>query len=252
MALWNPTDGLASVTGREFYDFGDASFHTIASGNYSAAVNRYGVSAQDATQGTAGARPAQVTAQINGLPIARTALGDGKSLQRTPYSPIDLRFIEADFGDWIGMYDTGFSGFTESMPDAGNIHMWMFVYGTSGGCQFFRDDNSQWTNAKNFANAGVVWWIGKRTNSDGWGQVFFDNGVPSEWPGDMLEIGRATGVITTADRNKLFGYGCWRAGIQANLPGGHPYLSAAPTTGASSAGPVLRSPIRPLLHNLLR
>ncbi len=250
MTLWVPSDGLASVTGREWYDFGDAGYHTITGGNYSAAVNRYGVPAQDASQGTAGARPAQVAAVINGLPIARTALGDGKSLQRTPYSPIDLRFIEADFGG-IGMYDSGFSGFTNSMTDEANIHMWMFVYRTSGGCAFYRDDNLQWTNAKNFANAGIAWWIGKRTDNNGWGQVFFDTAICNEWPGDMLEIGRATGTITTADRNKLFGYGCWRAGIQANLPGGHPYLSAAPTTG-SSAGPVLRQPSRLILPNILR
>ncbi len=251
MALWVPSDGLASVTGREWYDGGDPTYHTITGGNYSAAVNRYGVSAQDATQGTAGARPAQVAAQVNGLPIARTALGDGKSLQRTPYSPIDLRFIEFDFDDGIGFYDSGFAGFTDAMPDAGNYHMWMAVYGT-GGCSLYRDDNLQWSNAKTFANAGVAWWIGKRTNSDGWGQVFFDTALSNELPSDTLEIGRATGVITTADRNKLFGYGCWRAGLQANLPGGHPYISAAPTTGAASAGAVLRQPSRLILPNILR
>ena len=34
--------------------------------------------------------------------------------------------------------------------------------------------------------------------------------------------------ITTLNRNKLEGYLAWKWGIQANLPAGHPYLSAAP------------------------
>ena len=36
---------------------------------------------------------------------------------------------------------------------------------------------------------------------------------------------------TTAERQKLEGWAAWKYGLQANLPGGHPYASAAPTTG---------------------
>ena len=34
--------------------------------------------------------------------------------------------------------------------------------------------------------------------------------------------------LNTTDRQKVEGYLAWKWGLQANLPGGHPYASAAP------------------------
>ncbi|MFA9204920.1 MAG: hypothetical protein ACEQSH_00530 [Bacteroidia bacterium] len=38
------------------------------------------------------------------------------------------------------------------------------------------------------------------------------------------------GTLDTTTRQKLEGYFAWKWGVQARLPGGHPYASAAPTT----------------------
>ena len=50
-------------------------------------------------------------------------------------------------------------------------------------------------------------------------------------------------VLTLSDREKLEGYLAWKWGLQANLPAGHTYKSAAPTTvataGAASSTPTL-------------
>ena len=47
------------------------------------------------------------------------------------------------------------------------------------------------------------------------------------WDGDMGEI-VLTSTITSTNREKLEGYLAWRWGLQANLPGGHPYAGGAP------------------------
>lgn len=43
--------------------------------------------------------------------------------------------------------------------------------------------------------------------------------------GELIVFNRA---LTTDERQKVEGYLAWRWGLQVNLPGGHPYLSAAP------------------------
>jgi hypothetical protein len=46
--------------------------------------------------------------------------------------------------------------------------------------------------------------------------------------GEVAEIIICNSALTTADRQKVEGYGAWKYGLQAQLPAGHPYLSAAP------------------------
>lgn len=46
--------------------------------------------------------------------------------------------------------------------------------------------------------------------------------------GFMAEVAIYDDVLSTSDRQKMEGYLAWRYGLQANLPGGHPYLSAPP------------------------
>jgi hypothetical protein len=59
--------------------------------------------------------------------------------------------------------------------------------------------------------------IGRRT--DGLGQYLY---------GNVCEVLVYTGVLSTANRQKVEGYLAWKWGLQASLPSGHPYLSAAP------------------------
>ena len=46
--------------------------------------------------------------------------------------------------------------------------------------------------------------------------------------GYYYEIAYYNSVLTTADRQQVEGYLAWKWGLQANLPSGHPYKSAAP------------------------
>lgn len=49
------------------------------------------------------------------------------------------------------------------------------------------------------------------------------------WKGYIGEVLVYNGALVTADRQKIEGYLAWKWGLQASLPAGHPYLSAAPT-----------------------
>lgn len=53
------------------------------------------------------------------------------------------------------------------------------------------------------------------------------NGSDS-FTGVIAEVIMSTGTITTLNRQKVEGYLAWKYGLQASLPGGHPYASAAP------------------------
>lgn len=226
MALWNPTDGLASVVGQEFYDFGSPAYHTVVGGRYSAVVERFGNTGRDASQATSGSRPLQNATGINGLPTTEQTLGDGTSLPRSGLLGY-LTLIEADYGAGIGFYVAGLGGFTTGMSLG--VHMYVYVHSTTTWA-LYEDDTLIHSGTSNHTNSGAAWWIGDRDNPDGWGAVYTDSAIADGWPGKLLECGKYSGTLTTADRNTLFGYGCWRAGIQANLPGGHPYAAAAPTT----------------------
>jgi hypothetical protein len=48
------------------------------------------------------------------------------------------------------------------------------------------------------------------------------------WNGLICEIVAVT-ALTTTNRQLLEGYLAWKWGLEADLPGGHPYLAAAPT-----------------------
>jgi hypothetical protein len=46
--------------------------------------------------------------------------------------------------------------------------------------------------------------------------------------GFYYEIAYYNSVLTTTNRQLMEGYLAWKWGLQANLPSGHPYKSAAP------------------------
>lgn len=49
--------------------------------------------------------------------------------------------------------------------------------------------------------------------------------------GDLAECLIYDSALGTSDRQKIEGYLAWKYGLQAQLPGGHPYAAAAPTVG---------------------
>jgi hypothetical protein len=60
------------------------------------------------------------------------------------------------------------------------------------------------------------------------GTLFNAPAADRPFDGDLGELLTLSYVATTTDRQLIEGYAMWRWGLQANLPGGHPYASAAP------------------------
>ncbi|MBS0453959.1 MAG: hypothetical protein JSS14_21875 [Proteobacteria bacterium] len=58
--------------------------------------------------------------------------------------------------------------------------------------------------------------------------------IDDSWVQDWAEAVAVEGNISDTDRQKIEGYLAWQWGLQGNLPSGHPYKSAAPTTGATA------------------
>ena len=62
--------------------------------------------------------------------------------------------------------------------------------------------------------------------------AFAANSVINQWllfgPANVSEIVMYNTVLDTTQRQKIEGYLAWKWGLQANLPTGHPYKSAAP------------------------
>jgi hypothetical protein len=79
------------------------------------------------------------------------------------------------------------------------------------------------TNFNNGSNGTPAWndtgtniYIGSRGDS------------VTRFTGQISEILAYSSVLSTPDRQKAEGYLAWKWGLQANLPAGHPYKSAAP------------------------
>ncbi len=56
-------------------------------------------------------------------------------------------------------------------------------------------------------------------------------GAADPWNGEIWEVIVFTSYLSQDDTELIEGYLAWKWGIQSSLPGGHPYASAAPTTG---------------------
>jgi hypothetical protein len=83
--------------------------------------------------------------------------------------------------------------------------------------QIWQDGTSMGTNANSdAAKTSGKMWIGSDNNP-----VSFFNGIM----GTLIVV---EGESSLADRQRFEGYLAWRWGKQANLPGGHPYMSAPP------------------------
>ena len=61
--------------------------------------------------------------------------------------------------------------------------------------------------------------------------IGYETGSNQPFNGDIAEIIVVTQSMSTGDQQKVEGYLAWKYGLQANLPGAHPYKSTMPTPG---------------------
>ena len=120
-----------------------------------------------------------------------------------------------------GFNATGRSQWASSETHDTNAHFRSFGLGTT--VSHYRDGVSQsltgtnTTAVPNYAS-GTAWIYG-----EAW------SGGSEVLTGEIFQFLVCDYYPTSTEREKLEGWGAWKYGLEANLPGGHPYLSAAPT-----------------------
>lgn len=245
-ALWTPADGGLGSALSLWFDASDAASVTHASNVISQVNDKSGQNLHVTPAATR--EPTRVAAEQNGLDVIRFDGGD--NLRKTSgVSPNVPRQTQTTFvvckptaGVAANLYWTtngstiagivlmsrSASGLARYAGNSANHaqvtqtgaaawHMYsgyilaslrsIYVDGTLG------DDD---TTVESLATAPTQFWFGSDSNPTNF------------YTGDLGEFVQYNGTLSQADREQVEGYLAWKWGLQANLPGGHPYQSSPP------------------------
>ena len=72
------------------------------------------------------------------------------------------------------------------------------------------------------------------TGSTAYQGLCYDRTAHNGWCGDLAEVIIYSTALTLSQRQQVEGYLAWKWGLQASLPGGHPYASTNPNAGFAS------------------
>jgi hypothetical protein len=254
MALWTPAELSSSIL-KAWYDFSDTATITESAGAVSQVNDKSG-NANHITQATAGAKPTTGTQTLNSLNVLVFDGGDdlnkttGTSLPSA--NPGAMLFV-------LRLYTSGTSGgltwITQNGAstgdncslgrDVGNTGAWGngTNNSTTTAATYADSDNTNW-----HLSGGVYTTASRIIYQDGTSQNTNANAITVSTP-ERIYVGlnlardrsagrNLTGRIAqvlvingtdTATRERIEGWALWKYGLEANLPGGHPYVSAAPT-----------------------
>ncbi|EKE70900.1 LamG domain-containing protein [Oceanibaculum indicum] len=246
--LWTP----AEINPYLWYDAADTATITLSTG-----VSQWtdkGSRGLDAAQATAAAQPAYVTGALNGLPVLRFDGGDDWL-----FTGINSDFGMANSHTWLSVAEL--SSATPAYPMIATINVLehrtvnqtgrpSFVTGNSGAGEIAAAPNGTTRSLLNDPGVTVmshdalatgawsIWQDGSLRDSGTPGAPTFSGSPPFNigaraggsffWPGDIAEIVVVLDLLSTDDRQKLEGYAAWKWGLQALLPGGHPYENSPP------------------------
>jgi len=255
---WTP-DQLTSL--EAWYDADDATTITESSGSVSQWDDKSG-NAGHATQSSGTLQPTLVAAELNGLDVLRF---DGSNDTLDLDSSLDLI---RNVGDVSVFYVSKISAsaadltyhsvFACTTSDVAKARLLAGTYGkdyTLAGRRLDSDGFSPHTNhvdrsgdwviceadfgysaatrdlyidAENVLADTAVQGTGNTSDTDSTYANIGSLNVNNYWYGDIAEIAVVIGGITETERDKMEGYLAHKWGLEANLPGGHPYKSSAP------------------------
>jgi hypothetical protein len=249
---WTPTELGTDVVG--WFDADDDTTITQAGGIVSAMASRAG--SFSATQGTAGFRPGYSETGRNGKPAI---LFDGTNdcLAFTPPASFPdgseaYTMICVGYNDGTGVFTT-YNGKTIFQYGSGTSVLRGIDRNGTGNAAANVDDTyvnnvGDW-DAKDAmvlvekaAGASALATVYVNDNATGTGTTGAGSLSASAgriganvvqtttafWPGSIQEILVINRVLTTTERQKMFGYLAHKWGLTALLPSGHPYKSAPP------------------------
>jgi Concanavalin A-like lectin/glucanases superfamily len=147
------------------------------------------------------------------------------------------RLINGSYGDsylFIGTNGTsvatfngngGWNDVNANSPTINNYQAWCIVAVTVGSSVLTPYVNGTAQNTHTGTTAAFSnFTIGSFTNAP----------TSQSYSGDIGDLIVYNSVLTTTQRQQVEGYLAWKWGLQANLPGGHPYASTNPNGGYSS------------------
>jgi len=240
--LWTPAQFASDV----WIDVADASTITHSGGDVSQWDDKSG-NGRNATQGTGSNQPVVGTKFINGLDAIEfdgandhldvSTIGTGEDItlvavwqQQANVVGVSVFLGEASSNDGIGIgynnSSTKYNAFVYGGPSEEQtgqaINVTKIQVGThtaAGNVDLFMNGTQLGPTSGSSLNItnGVVT-IGQSNNNNGHtieGMI-----------GEVLVFAR---VLTTEERQLVEGYLAWKWGLEGDLPGGHPYKSAAPT-----------------------
>jgi hypothetical protein len=221
--LWQP----AEITTEAWYDASDASTITEAGGAVSQIDDKSG-NGVHAVQANGGDQPLIVTGAMNGLDalhfVGRNNYMDGNSLIDFDWAITVIHYLATPaFSQALGSQTIPLLGYTIQYRGDLNIDRW---------------NSSLYTNGNPLSTVGATpvtvgpTIVGRDLQglSNFHLQLGGDRGLPNRgWDGYIGEVIYGNQTLDTATRQLLEGYLAWKWGLEANLPIGHPYKSAAPT-----------------------
>jgi hypothetical protein len=259
MTLWTPAN---DTSGRLYawWDINDASSLTDVGGGVISQINDKSGNSRHWSQSTSAKRGTRTAtnASFNNLgTLAVPSAGGYTALSGNITAPEGIEWSSdgTDFtagvaiGLTAGVAVVVGASFSPTTFPSNGIHGVHWATGTSYGgtandaTLIYLNGNSLSTSnfggTASTATAGAVF-AAARVKSGGsgtYGRFLNEDATllnrQSDWarPGDM-DLGEMillTGTVSTALRQLYEGYLAWKWGLQASLPGGHPYASAAPT-----------------------
>ncbi len=238
--LWTPATFGSSIVKLWFDGSDGASITQVA--NAISQWNDKSGNGNHITQSTGGNKPTLVAAEQNGLSIVRFDGGDNMSKTssltgvpantQTTFLVVKPTSATTGFVYWTtngatiagtvrsGTGNNQYQGSSNNVatydPDT-NWHV-LSGYIILSKRQIYEDGTSKSTDSNTDSSASVPTqiWFGSDSNP----LTFFT--------GDLGEFVQCTGTLSDADRQIVEGYLAWKWGLQANLPGGHPYVSGPP------------------------
>lgn len=230
MAPWTP----AAISTALWLDAADESTITLNGSTVSQWRDKSGSSGH-VSQGTAGLQPAYLTADLNGKAGIDFYLGKGLNTSTSnPVVAFAITVIKAQNATWNN-YHSMLDSYGSSpqriggMRASGQNGFWADPYPSATW-----DDGVARTPALSGYNSitsprivGFTVTAGRGNPMTGMTIGNFSTGTQGG-SGVQYEIVALATAPSADDRQKLEGYLAWKWGLQANLPGNHPYKLAPP------------------------
>ena len=240
--LWTPANLGASLLG--WFDGADAASVTITGSGVSAWANK-GASPFTLTQGTDNLRPSYAANAVTFADNSSQYLAAG-----SPPLAYDLLIVAKpnSYNDWRTLFLSVSGTTTENtilIQNTGQLGIYQATLNQAGGLTWA--NNTSGLCYAQISNAGPVLMSrdGGALASTGVAQLGIPlQGVGSSGSFDVHSYTQGFGAVyeltfvpynsSLDTRQRLEGYAAWKWGLQALLPSGHPYKSAAPTVGTGS------------------